>query len=292
MRFPRSTKDFDKSASLIMFLCKACIIIFCPLCVVAVFDVLPFSSREGKYIPLPQRQREMNRERERAERGPGGPPPHNRLSGGYRSNPPSSSSPRPPLPSGAGPQPGVSPSERSSPLSGRGGAYAPHHPQGSPSPGPGSAPANPYTPASPGGPAPTLASASAAPSPGSPPAPHGHTVPHSHSLPHSLSDAGRPVNGGKCVSLCQTVFSQQPCLLLSKNCRWTSRSIFSFCVFTVSARTSPKAQRPPQSSRTARSTNSHSQSTGISCTQTQSPVVMKYSILLLLLLLLLLMDFA
>ncbi|XP_034426222.1 ataxin-2-like protein [Hippoglossus hippoglossus] len=182
------------------------------------------STREGKYIPLPQRQREMNRERERAERGPGGPPPHNRLSGGYRSNPPSSSSPRPPLPSGAGPQPGVSPSERSSPLSGRGGAYAPHHPQGSPSPGPGSAPANPYTPASPGGPAPTLASASAAPSPGSPPAPHGHTVPHSHSLPHSLSDAGRPVNG-------------------------------------VSARTSPKAQRPPQSSRTARSTNSHSQST-------------------------------
>ncbi|XP_019961219.1 ataxin-2-like protein isoform X1 [Paralichthys olivaceus] len=182
------------------------------------------STREGKYIPLPQRQREMNRERERAERGPGGPPPHNRLSGGYRSNPPSSSSPRPPLPSGAGPQPGVSPSERSSPLSGRGGAYAPHHPQGSPSPGPGSAPASSYTPASPGGPAPTLASASAAPSPGSPPAPHGHTVPHSHSLPHSLSDAGRPVNG-------------------------------------VSARTSPKAQRPPQSSRTARSTNSHSQST-------------------------------
>ncbi|XP_053269928.1 ataxin-2-like protein isoform X1 [Pleuronectes platessa] len=182
------------------------------------------STRDGKYIPLPQRQREMNRERERVERGPGGPPPHNRLSGGYRSNPPSSSSPRPPLPSGAGPQPGVSPSERSSPLSGRGGAYASHHPQGSPSPGPGSAPANPYTPASPGGPAPTLASASAAPSPGSPPAPHGHTVPHSHSLPHSLSDAGRPVNG-------------------------------------VSARTSPKAQRPPQSSRTARSTNSHGQST-------------------------------
>uniref|UniRef100_A0A4W6CY32 Ataxin 2 like n=1 Tax=Lates calcarifer TaxID=8187 RepID=A0A4W6CY32_LATCA len=135
------------------------------------------SSREGKYIPLPQRQREMNRERERAERGPGGPPPHNRLSGGYRSTPPSSSSPRPPLPSAAGPQPGASPSERNSPLSGRGGAYAPHHPQGSPSPGPGSGPASP------------------------PPAPHGHTVPHSHSLPHSLSDAGRPVNGGKCVNL-------------------------------------------------------------------------------------------
>ncbi|XP_053196908.1 ataxin-2-like protein [Scomber japonicus] len=182
------------------------------------------NNREGKYIPLPQRQREMNRER--AERGSGGPPPHNRLSGGYRSTPPSSSSssPRPPLPSAAGPQPGASPSERSSPLSGRGGAYTPHHPQGSPSPGPASGPASPYTPASPAGPAATGTSASAAQSPASPPAPHGHTVPHSHSLPHSLSDAGRPVNG-------------------------------------VSARTSPKAQRPPQSSRTVRTANSHNQST-------------------------------
>ncbi|KAM3859486.1 ataxin-2-like protein [Diretmus argenteus] len=178
------------------------------------------SSREGKYIPLPQRQREMNRERERTERGPGGPPPHNRLSGGYRSNPQSSSSsPRPPLPSVAGPQPGVASSERSSPLSGRGGGYASHHPQGNASPGP----AGPYTPASPGGLAST-GSASTAPSPASPPAPHGHTVPHSHSLPHALSDAGRPVNG-------------------------------------VPARTSPKAQRPPQSSRSVRTPNSHAQST-------------------------------
>lgn len=151
--------------------------------------------REGKYIPLPQRQREMNRER--SERGPGGPPPHSRLSGGYRSAPPSSSSPRPPLPSAAGPQPGVSPAERSSPLSGRGGAYAPHHSQGSPSPGSG--PGSPYTPASPGGLAAAPASASAAASPASPPASHGHTVPHSHSLPHSLSEAARPVNGGQCV---------------------------------------------------------------------------------------------
>uniref|UniRef100_A0A8C2WHA8 LsmAD domain-containing protein n=1 Tax=Cyclopterus lumpus TaxID=8103 RepID=A0A8C2WHA8_CYCLU len=155
------------------------------------------STREGKYIPLPQRQREMNRDRERVERGPGGPPPHNRLSGSYRSNPPSSS-PRPPLASAAGPQSGISPSERNSPLSGRGGAYAPHHPQGSP--------------------------ISAASSPASPPAPHGHAVPHSHSLPHTLADAGRPVNG-------------------------------------VSSRTSPKAQRPPQSSRTVRTSNSHAQST-------------------------------
>ncbi|XP_030610256.1 ataxin-2-like protein isoform X1 [Archocentrus centrarchus] len=178
------------------------------------------SNREGKYIPLPQRQREMNRER--AERGSGGPPSHSRLGGGYRSTPPSSSSPRPPLPSAAGPQPGVTPSERSSPLSGRGGAYAPHHPQGNASPSPGSGPASPYTPASPGGPSST--STSIAPSPASPPAPHGHTVPHSHSLPHSLSDASRPVNG-------------------------------------VAARTSPKAQRPPQSSRTSRTQNSHAQST-------------------------------
>ncbi|MEQ2313717.1 hypothetical protein AMECASPLE_004940 [Ameca splendens] len=179
------------------------------------------SSREGKYIPLPQRQREMNRER--AERGPGGPPPHSRLGGGYRSNPSSSlSSPRPPLPSAAGPQPGVAPSERSSPLSSRGGAYTPHHPQGSPSPGSGTA--SPYTPASPGGSAATPASASAATSPSSPPAPHGHAVPHSHSLPLSLSDASRPVNG-------------------------------------VSARTSPKTQRPPQSSRTNRAPNTHPQST-------------------------------
>ncbi|XP_030019261.1 ataxin-2-like protein [Sphaeramia orbicularis] len=184
------------------------------------------SSREGKYIPLPQRQREMNRERERAERGSGGPPSHNRLSGGYRSTPPSSSSssPRPPLPSATGSQPGASPSERSSPLSGRGGAYTPHLPQGSPSPGPGSGPTSPYTPPSPAGSAPATSSAAAATSPASPPAPHLNTVPHSHSLPHSLSDAGRPVNG-------------------------------------VSARTSPKAQRPPQSSRSVRTPNSHSQST-------------------------------
>uniref|UniRef100_A0A3Q3BGP3 Ataxin-2-like protein n=1 Tax=Kryptolebias marmoratus TaxID=37003 RepID=A0A3Q3BGP3_KRYMA len=155
------------------------------------------SSREGKYIPLPQRQREMNRDR--AERGPGGPPSLNRHGGGYRP-PPTSSSPRPPLSSAGGPQPGVSLSERSSPLSSRGGAYAPHHPQGSPT------------------------SASSATSPSSPPAPHGHAVPHSHSLPLSLSDTGRPING-------------------------------------VSARTSPKAQRPPQLSRTNRTPNSHPQPT-------------------------------
>ncbi|XP_061665700.1 ataxin-2-like protein isoform X2 [Syngnathoides biaculeatus] len=179
-------------------------------------------ARDGKYIPLPQRQREMNRDR--AERGPGGPPPHSRLSGGYRSTPPSSSSsPRPPLPPAGGPQSGVSPSERSSPLSGRSGAYAAHHPQGSPSPGPSSGPSSPYTPASPGAAPTSGASLSTAPSPTSPPGPHGHLVPHSHSLPHSLSEAARPVNG-------------------------------------VATRTSPKAQRPPQSSRTVRTPSTHAQS--------------------------------
>uniref|UniRef100_A0A3B5KSE4 LsmAD domain-containing protein n=1 Tax=Xiphophorus couchianus TaxID=32473 RepID=A0A3B5KSE4_9TELE len=136
------------------------------------------SSREGKYIPLPQRQRELNRER--AERGPGGPPPHSRPGGGYRPTPSSSSSPRPHLPSAAGPQTGVSPSERSSPQSSRVGAYAAHHTPGNPSPGSA-----------------TPTSASTATSPSSPPNPHGHPVPHSHSHPLSLSDAGRPVNGGK-----------------------------------------------------------------------------------------------
>uniref|UniRef100_A0A096MGL8 Ataxin-2-like protein n=1 Tax=Poecilia formosa TaxID=48698 RepID=A0A096MGL8_POEFO len=180
------------------------------------------NSKEGKYIPLPQRQRELNRER--PERGPGGPPPHSRLGGGYRPTPSSSSSPRPQLPSAAGPQPGVSPSERSSPQSSRVGAYAAHHAQGSPIPGSG--PASPYTPASPGGSAATPASASTATSPS-----HGHPVPHSHPL--SLSDTGRPVNGAKPI----------------------------FCVLSVSAGTSPKAQRPSQLSRTNRVPNPLSQST-------------------------------
>lgn len=244
----------------------------------------PFFSREGKYIPLPQRQREMNRERERAERAAGGPPSHNRLSGGYRSTPPSAASPRPPLPSASGPPPGISPSERSSPLSGRAGAYTSHHPQGSPSPGPCSTPSGPYTTAPPAGSAPTPASASAAPSPGSPPAPHGHTVPHSHSLPHSLSDTARPMNGGKGVKL---FFPSQQFL---NRIRQNGTNDWPFCIshvtfwkkithslvfISVSARTSPKAQRPPQSSRTARTPNSHTQPTGRKSSQMISPAVKK-----------------
>lgn len=204
------------------------------------------SLRDGKYIPLPQRQRELNRER--AERGSGGPPPHSRLSGGYRPSP-TSSSPRPPLSSAAGPQPGVSPSDRSSPLSSRGGAYTPHHPQGSPSPGSGAA--SPYTPASPGGAASTSASASNATSPSSPPAPHGHAVPHSHSLPLSLADAGRSINGGELIV--RNCFS---C------CVACSRSLRCILCPSVSVRTSPKAQRPPQSSRTNRTPSFHPQPTG------------------------------
>lgn len=215
--------------------------------------------REGKYIPLPQRQREMNRER--AERGSGGPQPHNRLSGGYRSTPPS---PRPPIPSASGPQPGVSPADRNSPLSGRGGAYIPHHPQGSPSPSPGSGPASPYTPASPGGQASTPTSATAAPSPSSPPSSHGHSVPHSHSLPHSLSEAARTVNGGMFGKLHYDAWTKHSARLEFTSREFTSKTLwcFFFCLFfSVSARTSPKAQRPSQS-RTVRATNSLAQSTG------------------------------
>lgn len=191
--------------------------------------------------------------RERAERGSGGPQPHNRLSGGYRSTPPS---PRPPIPSASGPQPGVSPADRNSPLSGRGGAYIPHHPQGSPSPSPGSGPASPYTPASPGQ-ASTPNSATAAPSPSSPPSSHGHSVPHSHSLPHSLSEAARTVNGGMLRKWHYDVWTMH-----SAKFEFMSKTVWCFCIFfSVSARTSPKAQRPSQS-RTVRATNSLAQSTG------------------------------
>lgn len=170
--------------------------------------------------------------RERAERGSGGPQPHNRLSGGYRSTPPS---PRPPIPSASGPQPGVSPADRNSPLSGRGGAYIPHHPQGSPSPSPGSGPASPYTPASPGGQTSTLTSATAAPSPSSPPSSHGHSVPHSHSLPHSLSEAVRTVNGGMLVNYI---------LILTPSAKFEFMSKTVWCFFAYSLQCLP--EHPPK----------------------------------------------
>ncbi|KAJ7984465.1 hypothetical protein DPEC_G00355110 [Dallia pectoralis] len=178
-------------------------------------------SREGKYIPLPQRAREMGggMRGERAERGPGssgstgpgGPPGHNRTSPGYRPAPLTASSPRPALPSGtSGPQPAPPSSERVSPMSARSG-HSPHHPPlGSPSTGPAVA----YSPASPGAPP----STNAVPSSASPPVQHGHVA------AHSQSDAGRPVNG-------------------------------------VSSRTSPKAQRPIQTSRPFRTQSAYAHST-------------------------------
>lgn len=174
--------------------------------------------------------------RERAERGSGGPQPHNRLSGGYRSTPPS---PRPPIPSASGPQPGVSPADRNSPLSGRGGAYIPHHPQGSPSPSPGSGPASPYTPASPGGQASTPTSATAAPSPSSPPSSHGHSVPHSHSLPHSLSEAARTVNGGMFGKLRYDVWTMH-----STKFEFTSKTVW--CFFAYSFQCLPEHPQKPK----------------------------------------------
>ncbi|KAJ8402614.1 hypothetical protein AAFF_G00366970 [Aldrovandia affinis] len=166
-------------------------------------------SREGKYIPLPQRAREMGvsvssirGDRERGGGGGGGgstsAPPPNRMGGPHSNRPiPPNSSPRPPLPTSSSQS--TPSTERHSPLSNRGG-YSPHHPQTSP----GTASA--YTPPAQARPA------------GSPPT-------HSFPLPQSLSDTVRSVNG-------------------------------------VSSRTSPKSQRPMQTNRPLRTTNSHSSPAG------------------------------
>uniref|UniRef100_A0A8C1ZZK0 Ataxin 2-like n=1 Tax=Cyprinus carpio TaxID=7962 RepID=A0A8C1ZZK0_CYPCA len=147
-------------------------------------------SREGKYIPLPQRAREREMGVSgRGERGAVSTLPNR----GNRPGP-SSSSPRP-LPSGSGQT--LPPTDRSSPLSVRGG-YSAHQSQSSP-------PAQPR-PSEPGH--------------SSPPSPH--TLPHSLSHPQSLSDSARPVNGGKM---------------------------------------SPKSQRPGQTNRNLRTSNSHSSPT-------------------------------
>ncbi|KAJ8414173.1 hypothetical protein AAFF_G00050430 [Aldrovandia affinis] len=199
------------------------------------------SSREGKYIPLPQRAREMGvsgsgmrgeRERgERGERGGGGGSTaslSNRMGGYHSSRPcPPNSSPRPPLPTSS--TQSTPSSERNSPLSNRGG-YSPHHPQSSPSSGSAYAPTSlgNNSGANFGGSSSRLSepsTASPAPpvtSPTSPPTPHTHSLPIPHSLSHpqSLSDTARPVNG-------------------------------------VSSRTSPKSQRPLQTNRTLRTSNSH-----------------------------------
>lgn len=146
-------------------------------------------NREGKYIPLPQRARERELGVSgRGERGGAVSTLPNRTN---RPGP-SSSSPRP-LPSGSS-QP-IHPTDRSSPLSVRGG-YSTNSPPTQPRP--------------------------SEPGHSSPPSPH--TLPHSLSHPQSLSDAGRPVNG-------------------------------------VSSRMSPKSQRPGQTNRNLRSSNSHSSPT-------------------------------
>ncbi|XP_060757800.1 ataxin-2-like protein isoform X3 [Neoarius graeffei] len=135
-------------------------------------------SREGKYIPLPQRAREREIGASRGDRERGGP--SSALPNRTNRPAPSSSSPRPPLPSGSG-QP-TPPSDRNSPLSIRGG-YSPHQAQCSP-------PAQSRP----------LEAGHA-----SPPAPH--MLPHSLSHPQSLSDSARPVNG---VSSRTSPKSQRP----------------------------------------------------------------------------------
>ncbi|XP_051994863.1 ataxin-2-like protein isoform X1 [Xyrauchen texanus] len=132
-------------------------------------------SREGKYIPLPQRAREREMGGSgRGERGGAVSTLPNRTN---RPGP-SSSSPRP-LPSGSS-QP-ISPTDRSSPLSVRG--YSTHQSQ--------SSPPTQTRPSEPGH--------------SSPPSPH--TLSHSLSHPQSLSDSARPVNG---VSSRMSPKSQRP----------------------------------------------------------------------------------
>ncbi|XP_036446488.1 ataxin-2-like protein isoform X1 [Colossoma macropomum] len=135
-------------------------------------------NREAKYIPLPQRAREREMGASRGERERGGA--SSSLPNRTNRPVPSSSSPRPPLPSGSG-QP-TPPSDRNSPLSIRGG-YSPHQSQCSPP-----AQARPSEPGH-----------------ASPPAPH--SLPHSLSHPQSLSDSARPVNG---VSSRTSPKSQRP----------------------------------------------------------------------------------
>uniref|UniRef100_A0AAR2JLV9 LsmAD domain-containing protein n=1 Tax=Pygocentrus nattereri TaxID=42514 RepID=A0AAR2JLV9_PYGNA len=140
-------------------------------------------TREGKYIPLPQRVRDMG--------GPGssGRDRGGRVGGGFtpsRPTPPGSS-PRAPAPS---PGPQASPSERSSPMTSR-AAFSPNTHANAPSP----RPSEPSTIGSPSSPTTPITHA------------HPHpTVPHSHSLPHSLSDTARPVNGGELTVFVHVIY--------------------------------------------------------------------------------------
>ncbi|XP_062874839.1 ataxin-2-like protein isoform X2 [Trichomycterus rosablanca] len=150
-------------------------------------------SREGKYIPLPQRAREREMGGSKVERGGASTIPN-------RTNRPanSSSSPRP-LPSGSS-QPAPS-SDRTSPLSVRGG-YSPHPPQCSP-------PAQPQT----------LETGHASP-------------PAAHLIPHSLLESTQSVNG---VSSRTSPKSQRPSQTRS------SRTVNSHLSHTVSYSPKPDA---------------------------------------------------
>ncbi|XP_076857071.1 ataxin-2-like protein isoform X2 [Brachyhypopomus gauderio] len=141
------------------------------------------NNREGRYIPLPQRVRDMGvaggsgrGDRDRVERDRSG-----RVGGAYnpnRSTPPSSS-PRPPM-STAGALPSLS-AERAGPLGSRAGFNMARSNEGA-----------------------MLDSHSSSTTPSTHTPPHTHpTVPpthtpphtHSHTPPHTLSDASRTVNG-------------------------------------------------------------------------------------------------
>uniref|UniRef100_A0A4W4HGK8 LsmAD domain-containing protein n=1 Tax=Electrophorus electricus TaxID=8005 RepID=A0A4W4HGK8_ELEEL len=133
------------------------------------------TSREGRYIPLPQRVRDMGMPggsgRSDRDRDRGG-----RVGGAYnpnRSTPPSSSL-RPPLPAAA--LPSLS-AERAGSLGSRAGYSS-------------------NTPPSRSSEASTLDSPSSSTTPPAHTPPHTHPMAsHSHSLPHALSDTTRPVNG-------------------------------------------------------------------------------------------------
>ncbi|XP_067269322.1 ataxin-2-like protein isoform X2 [Pseudorasbora parva] len=192
-------------------------------------------SREGKYIPLPQRARE----REISGRGERGGAVSTLPN---RTNRPgtSSSSPRP-LPSGSGQT--IPPSDRSSPLSVRGG-YSTHQSQSSP-------PTQPR-PSEPGH--------------CSPPSPH--TLPHSLSHPQSLSDSARPVNG---VSSRMSPKSQRP----GQNNR-NLRTSNSHSSPTVSR--SPKPDAPSQDSPLATPTYMDTSSVTMATPKPTGPTPLSFTV--------------
>ncbi|KAK1794408.1 hypothetical protein P4O66_011288 [Electrophorus voltai] len=187
------------------------------------------TSREGRYIPLPQRVRDMGMPggsgRSDRDRDRGG-----RVGGAYnpnRSTPPSSS-PRPPLPAAA--LPSLS-AERAGSLGSRAGYSS-------------------NTPPSRSSEASTLDSPSSSTTPPAHTPPHTHPMAsHSHSLPHALSDTTRPVNG---------VLGTPHTVVLSVVCHLTEDLMVMLSRGQpVTSRTSPKAGRPLQATRQTRSSAGH-----------------------------------